>query len=61
MSIPLVALDFHRRTARRYWRKPLGGFMVDNAVIEEIDDPERFLAEVEAFRAGPERKVPVPA
>ena len=35
--------------------------MVDNAVIEEIDDPERFLAEVEAFRAGPERKVPVPA
>lgn len=61
MSAPLVALDFHQRTARRYWRKPLGGFMVDNAVIEEIDDPERFVAEIEAFRAGPEKKKPVAA
>lgn len=61
MNPPLVALDIHQRTARRYWRTPIGRFMVDHAVIENpLDDIERFAAEVEAFRIGPEKKQPVP-
>ena len=64
MRLPLVVLDFAQQRARRYWPKPGGGFVTDDAALEGRDEwntPEA-LAQIEAFRmtGGRERKVNVP-
>lgn len=59
---PLVALDFAQLRARRYWSKPDGGFMTDDAALpaREDQETERLVDEIEAFRKGPEKKRSVP-
>lgn len=62
MKPPLVALDFQTLTARRYWPKPDGGFIVDEAMLVPSDQQdERMAASIEDFRvtAGRERHVNV--
>ena len=57
MKPPLVVIDSRNLTARRYWSKPEGGFIVDEAVIAAPEDQdETFGAVVEQFRQDGGRK-----
>ena len=59
----LVALDFKQARARRYWPKPHGGFVTDDAALEGTNwGSDDGLRALEDFRetAGRERKTNVP-
>lgn len=60
MRPALVVIDAALLRARRYWPKPGGGFVTDDAVIEE--QRADFSAALEQFRqdGGRERKISVP-
>ena len=63
MRPALVALDFKELHARRYWPKPGGGFVTDEAALCAPEDQDATLpAVIEQFRldGGRKRKVNVP-
>ena len=58
MKPALLALDFKNATARRYFPKPTGGFLTQQAILQKNTNEswqmgsEQGLAVLEAFRAG---------
>lgn len=57
MTATLVALDFQARTARRYFSKPDGGFMVDEVGLCAPQDQDASMPEaIEEFRVKGIRK-----
>lgn len=58
MKPTLLALDFKARRVRRYFPKPTGSFLVQEAILTKPDDDkwqsgsEAGLAILEAFRTG---------
>ncbi len=51
MRPPPVVLDFAALTARRYFPKPTGGFMVDEVgLCEPADQNDKLVPALEEFR-----------